>query len=97
MVSHVRKTFTKTLAVLGGSAHAIFFVCAYFLGVGGETAGWTIMLVDLPITVLLERLTGSDFVASAWLMYFVFGSAMYALFGMLMGYVIDRLGAACAK
>ncbi len=87
----MRKPFTWSLAALLGAIHLVFVMGPFFTSGGGEGAVWRLFFLDLPLSAVLEATGLLERPTAATLIYALFGTAMYAAPGALIGYAIDRL------
>ncbi len=89
--------FARLLGMTLGAAHFLVITCVFLVTGGtGESQGYFILLLDFPLYLLLNLIPGGGFIMfgskPAYISFFVVvGTLMYAVSGMILGYVIDRL------
>src|ERR1700704_2643568 len=94
MCEALYKRFSWLLAVIAGVFHLVFVMGPFIASPHDWVPAVALVMWDLPLA-LFFRVTGlydnrfNDAVGG-WV-YGIFGTAMYAGFGALIGYVIDRL------
>ncbi len=92
----MRKQLTWILAGIFGAFHLAFVMGPYIVAGGtGEAVGWRMIVLDYPLSWVLQVTGLFEHMESkaGGLVYGVFGTAMYAAAGALIGYGIDKLRA----
>lgn len=81
------------LSACGAAIH-LAAVIAPFLAAGGigEAVGWRLMILDLPVSMLLDATGATAYLTTgtATLIYTMLGSIVYAAPGAFIGYFVDR-------